>query len=115
MDITKSLGNPESMEEDSVMNSLLILSTVATYTISNISNNEPNGLQPSVKAMNGSLKLVNCKKTGTSICEMSENYWKVHPELEISLSINSIHWLLIQALQPKATVCFLLYFCIVNY
>lgn len=97
--------NPESTEKDSVMNSLLIMSTMATYTIHNMSNVEPQGLNPSVKAMNGSLKFITCKKAATSICKMSEHYWKVHPELEISLSINAIHCLLTQALHPKATVC----------
>jgi hypothetical protein len=97
--------NPDSPEKDSIMKTLLIMSTMATYTIQNMSiNNEPQGLSPSLKAMNQSLKLVTCKKAGTSICEMSEHYWKVHPEVEIILSVNVISWLLTQALHPKATV-----------
>jgi len=105
MDMTNSLKeNPDSPEKDSIMKILLIMSTMATYTIENISNNEPQGLSQSLKAMNGSLKFVTCKKAGASICEMSEHYWKVHPELEMILSVNVICWLLTQALQPKATV-----------
>lgn len=94
------------------MKTLLIMSTMATYTIQNMSNNEPHGLTPSLKAMNGSLKLVTCKKAGASICEMSEHYWKVHPELEMILSVNVISWLLTQALHPKASVG---YFTLVIY
>jgi hypothetical protein len=105
MDMTNSLKeNPDSPEKDSIMKVLLIMSTMATYTIENISTNEPQGLSPSLKAMNGSLKLVTCKKAGASICEMSEHYWKVHPELEMIFSVNVISWLLTHALHPKATV-----------
>lgn len=96
--------NPNLPENDSIMTTLLFMSTMATYTIHNMSNNEPQGLQPSVKAMNGSLKFVNCKKAATSICKMSEHYWKVHPELETFLSINTIQWFLTQAIHPKATL-----------
>ncbi len=111
MEITKSLKETpaESPEKNVIVNSILVMSTMASYTISNMSNNQPQGLELSVKAMNGSLKFLTCKKAGTSICEMSERYWKVHPEFEIPFAVNTIHWLLTQALQPKATVAY--YIC----
>lgn len=103
--LTTSLKeNPIATEKDTIMNSLYVMSMVTSYTIHNMSTTEPNGLNQSIKAMNSCLKLITCKKTGTSICEMSELFWKVHPELEISLSTNAVFWLLTQALHPKSTV-----------
>lgn len=105
----------EPTKTELIMNTLLILSTMATYTIHNKFNNEPSGLAVSVKAMNESLKLISCKKAGAVVCEMSELYWKTHPELEIPLAINTIHWLISQALQPKATVVLFCKHKLLNY
>lgn len=95
-------------DKDFAFNTIFIMSSMATFSLANISNPEPLVLGSCVKSLNETLKFVTCKKAGASVCEMSEKYWKIHTELELNLSINVIHWLLNQALAPKATVSYFL-------
>ena len=82
------------------------MAVLALYTMDNFSSSEPKGFGPSIETLNKALKLVSCTKAGEQICEISTKYWKIHPQLENSLSINVIHWLLVQTLHSKATVGF---------
>ena len=70
----------------------------------NFSSSEPKGLGPAVEMLNKALKLISCPKAGEQICEMSATYWKIHVQLESSLSVNVVIWFLIQALNNKAAV-----------
>lgn len=96
--------NKELPEKEFALSTMLIMSSMATLSLTNVSSSEPQVLASCIKSMNATLKVVTCKKTGASICDMSEKYWKIHPELELEMSVNVISWLLNQALLPKATV-----------
>ena len=82
------------------------MAVLATYTMDNFSSSEPKGLSSSVETLNRALKSISCTKTGEQIYEMSIKYWKIHPQLEMTLSVNVIHWLLIQTLNSKAAVSY---------
>jgi len=96
----------EVPEKEFAITTIRVMSSMATFSLANVSSPEPQVLSSCVKSMNDALKFVTCKKTGASVCDMSEKYWKIHPELELDMSVNAIRWLLNQALLPKATVSF---------
>lgn len=107
--ITSSLrqvvnSETQSDEKEHEMKVVGILANMAILTITNMSSNEPVNLRSAIRAMNETLDAITNKKTGTQICDMCEKYWKLHPELELDLSINVVRWLLKQASQPNATV-----------
>jgi len=96
-----------SNEDKTLANDALkIMAVLATYTMDNFSSSEPKGLSSSVETLNRALKSISCTKTGEQIYEMSIKYWKIHPQLEMTLSVNVIHWLLIQTLNSKAAVSY---------
>ena len=99
-------ASKEVPEKEFAITTILVMSSMATFSLANVSSPEPQVLSSCVKSMNDALKFVTCKKTGASVCDMSEKYWKIHPELELEMCVNAIRWLLNQALLPKATVSF---------
>lgn len=113
LDLTKALSEetiqPSEKDKDGILCSLVVMTSMASFTVQAMPNNQPSGLNTSVEALNKSLKFVTCKKTGTTICELCEAYWKIHSQFEIPYSINVIHWVLNQALHGKAAVCPIFY------
>lgn len=83
---------------------LFTMSSMASLTIDCSGSNEPQALGAAIKSMNKVLKSISCKKTGLSICQTSEKYWKIHPDTEVPLCVGVVWWYLTQALLPKATV-----------
>ena len=107
---TNAFPTSEPADRESMYSTFSTMSSMAIYSMENVSFTEPQTLGPAVKALNSVLKSVSCKKAGTLMCQMSEKYWKNHPELELSLAVNVIYWYLSQALLPKAPVClFIIY------
>jgi hypothetical protein len=85
-------------------NILMVMSVMAIYSLDNVSSLHLQGLKPSILLMNGVLKSITCKKTGKSICEMSEKFWKTHPECESNLAPEVIEWLVKSILDAKGMV-----------
>ena len=103
----ESISDHEMQSE--THNILMVMSAMAIYTLDNVSSQHLQGLKPSILLMNGILKKITCKKTGKSICEMSEKFWKTHPECESNLAPEVIEWLVQSILDTKGTVTVSIY------
>ena len=96
-------ANVSPVADEDTLSYFLAISTMAIFSIENVSVTKPKGLETSVVTMNDLLKLIDCKKTGINICEMSAQFWKTNSEVECLLSANVIEWLLKQTEKVNAT------------